>query len=279
MKIDHLVNDITQWMINYHHESKRESWIIGVSGGIDSAVATSLAVRTNIPTLGIVMPMSTSNHADVIFINRAFNLFNTIRQNYRITCQTIPIQPIIESYQKCGVGLSFIYNENNTFSSYRPIREGNLRSRIRANILYDIACEYCGLVVGTGNKDEDEIGYFTKGGDGLVDICPLSDLHKSTVYKLAEYLDVPQEIIQASPSAGLWDNQTDQQELGMSYDEIEWALDYDDTVTMQKYLGPYQQNVLLKVREMRRKNKHKLCYPPVFKLTREEKGGKNESAN
>jgi len=170
-----------------------------------------------------------------------------------------PIGEIVKTYQQGGIALS-------------QLGEGNIRSRIRANILYDFAGSLSGLVVGTGNKDEDEIGYFTKGGDGLVDLCPLSKIHKSQVRYMAEILGVSHEIIDAAPSAGLWDGQTDEDELGMTYDEVEWAIRYDelDGIGAEHDFGfhqpvqPRHNEVLAKVGVLRKQNEHKLKYPPVF---------------
>jgi NAD+ synthase len=138
--------------------------------------------------------------------------------------------------------------------------------------------------MGTGNKDEDEIGYMTKFGDSAVDLCPMSDLHKSVVWELGKFLGVPESIINAKPTAGLWDGQTDEDELGMTYAEVEWAIEQDELVEnkaafdedgnwimVQRWMleedhTPRQKEVLSKVRDMRRKNAHKLHYPPVFKV-------------
>ena len=239
-----LINDIICWMKNYHQKSGQECWVIGVSGGVDSAVATYLSVKTNIPVIAIAMPLNLSHTNS---LNRAMEL---CINKPEITFHIREIKSIIDSFLQCGMGQT-------------KIRQGNLRSRIRANILYDFSHEYSGLVVGTGNKDEDQIGYFTKGGDGLVDLCPLSGLHKSTVYDIAKKLDVPQSIIDAKPSAELWDGQTDEDELGMSYKEISWAINFAG-INGSRGITDREAVVLKQVRAMRRKNAHKLGYPPIF---------------
>ena len=177
-----------------------------------------------------------------------------------VTFITKEIISIVDGYKDSGIEMD-------------QLSEGNLRSRIRANILYNYAGLNNGIVVGTGNKDEDTIGYFTKGGDGLVDICPLSDIHKSDVYRMAEYLQIPGSIISTPPTAELWDGQTDEQELGMNYNEIEWAIKMleiqikmndNEWVSIRNIFSNRQNVVLDKVHRMIKKNAHKLVYPPIF---------------
>ena len=132
--------------------------------------------------------------------------------------------------------------------------------------LYLYANAYNYVVVGTGNKDEDYgIGYFTKYGDGGVDISPIADFHKSEVYELARALGVPPRIIAAAPSAGLWDGQRDEDELGMTYDEIEFASKHlDSSRAEMDSLTARQREVVGRVAELRRRNRHKLHPPPVY---------------
>lgn len=243
-----LVYRIAQWINDYAEAAGLKTAVVGVSGGIDSAVVTRLCERTSLRVCCVAMPMWLYKNSDPTATQRAMELCvgrPTIDFHVR------EIGPIVEAYKRGGTGLW-------------QLGEGNLRARIRANILYDFAGLLHGLVVGTGNLDEDEIGYFTKGGDGLVDICPLSKLHKSVVRELAVELEVPKSIIDIPPTAGLWDGQTDEGELGMTYDEVAWALDYDDQKAPIIEVSQRQKEVLTKVRHMRKVNAHKLHYPPVF---------------
>jgi NAD+ synthase len=152
----------------------------------------------------------------------------------------------------------------------RTIALGNLRSRLRMCLLYLYGNMRNALVVGTGNRDEDYgIGYFTKYGDGGVDISPIADFHKSEVYQFGQALGVPRRILSAPPSAGLWDGQTDEGELGMSYDEIQQASQVLDgeapELDAPETLTPRQIEVVAKVSRLRRRNRHKLEPPPVYR--------------
>jgi NAD+ synthase len=252
--ISELANDITDWMDEYMQKAGSSAWIVGVSGGVDSSVAARLSERTGRQTICVAMPMYLHNDSAKDSLQKAMKLCVGRRVDFHIR----PIGPILEAYQACGIAQYPEYVDE-----ANRLLAGNLRSRIRANTLYDLAGRYHGLVVGTGNRDEDEIGYFTKGGDGVVDLCPLSALHKSKVRELALFLDVPKEIVTAAPTAGLWDGQTDEGELGMTYDEVAAAIDYQDTLS-DKPLNERQRTVLDRVKQLRTKNRHKLEYPPVY---------------
>jgi len=259
MKTEELIQKTTDWIRDYAATNGIRTLVVGVSGGIDSAVVFRLCVATGKEVFAVAMPMSLEQDSCPDSLKKAQEL---VRDIPNVSFATRPIGEIVAAYIKVMPSLT----------SEKPLPsvllQGNLRSRIRANILYNYAAVWSGIVVGTGNKDEDEIGYFTKGGDGLVDICPLSLIHKSDVRKMAKLLDVPQSIIDAQPSAGLWDGQTDEDELGMTYDEVEWAIKHDE---LQEATGQFiptrtdrQDEVLGKVRMMRARNAHKLKYPPVF---------------
>lgn len=245
-----MINRIANWLRDYAVKANIQCLVVGVSGGIDSAVVERLSELTGLPVIAVAMPMYMHGDSDPKSLMKAMELC-VGRPNVQFHVR--PIGEIVAAYKAAGIGMS-------------ELNEGNLRSRIRANILYDFAGAHGGLVVGTGNEDEDEIGYFTKGGDGLVDICPLSKTHKSVVRAMATELDVPHSIADKNlnpPTAGLWDGQTDEGELGMTYDEVEWAIEHDKH-NRTGLLTERQETVLAKVRAMRKKNGHKLCYPPVF---------------
>jgi NAD+ synthase len=257
MKTEELIQKTTDWIRDYVATNGIRTLVVGVSGGIDSAVVFRLCVATGKEVIAIAMPMSLEEDSSPDSLKKAEELVEGIPN---VTFAVRPIGEIVDAYSKAL--------KLETYSPTLALLQGNVRSRIRANILYHYAGLHSGIVVGTGNKDEDEIGYFTKGGDGLVDICPLSLIHKSDVRKMAKLLDVPQSIIDAQPTAGLWDGQTDEDELGMTYDEVEWAIKHDE---LQEATGQFiptqngrQDFVLGKVRTMRARNAHKLKYPPVF---------------
>jgi NAD+ synthase len=242
--------------------------VVGVSGGVDSAAVLRLSERTGKRVIAVAMPMETHKDSSANSLRLAMELC-VGRPNVEFLIR--PIGDIVEAYKKQGTGIGLL---GGNVEWITELSEGNLRSRIRADILRGVAGETNGIVMGTGNRDEDEIGYFTKGGDGDVDICPLSQLHKSMVRSIAYCEGVPEEIVAAEPTAGLWDGQTDEDELGMNYDEVEWAIRFDDneinaTSTPQELqeaqdLSNRQVKVLGMVRTRRRANAHKLSFPPVF---------------
>lgn len=259
-----LADNMAKWMAEYAMNNKISSFVVGVSGGVDSAVAcrlSEMAIQymkgdSFSEVIAVAMPMSTGKDSAKESLNRAMELC-VGRRN--IDFHIVPIGRIHAAYLEEGVANVIEY------LPHSKILSGNLRSRIRANILSDFAGMRNGIVVGTGNEDEDEIGYFTKWGDGAVDICPMSKIHKSKVYLLAKLLDVPSSIIEAAPTAGLWENQSDESELGMNYDEVEWAIEHDKNATYQDPNPTSRKGfVLKKVRDMRKKNNHKLHYPPIF---------------
>lgn len=251
-----LIEGASNWMANYAERCHLRAWVVGVSGGIDSTVVERLSEKTGLPVVAIAMPMYLHENSDPTSLDRAMQLCCGRKGvDFRIR----QIGPIWEAYRAQGIAIT------GSNPDHIQLSQGNLRSRIRADILRDAAGEVGGCVVGTGNMDEDEIGYFTKGGDGDVDICPISKMHKAEVYAMARAfegtLEVPQDCLDAVPTAGLWDGQTDEDELGMTYDEIAWALTYTETGAV---LTDRQQEVFRKVSHMRKINAHKLSFPPVY---------------
>ena len=258
-----LIQGSSRWMADYAEKAHLRAWVVGVSGGIDSTVVERLCENTCLPVVAIAMPMWLHKDSDPKALPRAIALCaSRVSVDFRIR----QIGPIWEAYRAAGIAIS---GDNCRLS------QGNLRSRIRADILRDAAGEVGGCVVGTGNLDEDCVGYFTKGGDGDVDICPISLIHKAEVYAMAmafdeldspedQELTVPEDNLDAVPTAGLWNGQTDEQELGMTYDEIAWAIEIDDNPLPDTPMDDRQKVVIEKVRHMRKINAHKLAFPPVY---------------
>jgi len=260
-----LIEKITKWIADYCKTNNRKSLVVGVSGGIDSSVVARLCEKTEIKTICIAMPF------DIKEDKESLRLAKLLCKKRNVLFTIYPIGTIANSYFSTSsfvpMGFESTTDKDIYLGGHDKTRKGNIRSRIRANVLYDIAHREDGIVVGTGNKDEDEIGYFTKGGDGLTDINPLSSIHKSVVRKMGKLLKVPKEIIKSKPTAGLWEGQTDEDELGMTYDEVEWAIKWDDEKNNKSLIKNRPQNyqyVLKKVRHRRKIYKHKLSYPPVF---------------
>ena len=201
-----LVQKLHNWIEGKVTKAKAEGVVFGLSGGIDSAVVAALSMRV-FPqnTLVIIIPCH-SLEAD---INDALDLINKFNIPYKI----IDLSKVYDS-------LIHLLNDKEKEGSFK-LAEANIKPRLRMMTLYYFANKLNYLVVGTGNKSELTIGYFTKYGDGGADILPLGNLLKSQVKELAEYLDIPKKIINKPPSAGLWEGQTDEEEIGISYEQLD----------------------------------------------------------
>jgi NAD+ synthase len=218
---------IKSWLREKLKESCCEGFIIGLSGGIDSAVVSVLCKEVcPYNTLGIIMPCY-SNPDDEKFA--------------RIHAEDFDIDTKIVRLNTTYDSLKEAIGDEREFSDQLPLDLANIKPRIRMTTLYYFANKYNYLVVGTGNKSEELIGYFTKYGDGGVDILPIGDLLKEEVYEIGKELGICNEIMNRPPSAGLWDGQTDEKELGVSYETVDYLIK-----TMEK-------------------NNHKSNPPTVFK--------------
>ena len=237
-----LTSDISHWLRDYLESTGLGSFVVGVSGGIDSAVSSTLAAETGEPVFALGMPIH--------------------QKEEQQTLSDAHLDWLDNRYQNVTV---LRFNLTNTFETFRYDLErfatddhalANTRSRLRMVTLYQIAGQYKGIVVGTGNKVEDYgVGFYTKYGDGGVDAAPIADLYKSEVWELGGFLGVDSRIIEAKPTDGLWeDGRTDEDQLGASYPELEEA--------MEKGTGP-AVDVLERYNRM---NKHKMEPIPTFKL-------------
>jgi NAD+ synthase len=230
---------ITKWLGDYVIENPSiKSFVVGVSGGIDSAVVSTLAASTGLPVyaLGMSILQKEEQETHLQWLQENFN--NVIVQKYDLT-------KVFETFK-------FTMKEFGADTHALA----NTRSRLRMVTLYQVATSVKGIVVGTGNKVEDYgVGFYTKYGDGGVDIAPIADLYKTEVWELGKFLGVDQRIINAQPTDGLWDDgRTDEDQLGASYAELEEA--------METGSGP-GLNSLIKFSEI---NKHKMQPIPTFKL-------------
>ena len=207
LDVEKTKNDIVEFVQNKVSEANADGLVIGLSGGIDSTVAAFLACeavgKENV--FGIVMPSTTTPTEDKLH-------GTAIAQLLGINYKEMAIDSILNEF------LSVAQLEEDKLAI------GNLKARIRMSIIYFYANSKNYLVSGTGNRSEILIGYFTKHGDGACDIEPIGDLYKTNVYELAKYLNVPQEIIDKPPRAGLWNNQTDEDEIGMTYELLDKIL-------------------------------------------------------
>ncbi|WP_066569913.1 NAD(+) synthase [Snodgrassella sp. CFCC 13594] len=223
--IDYIVN----WLKDYANEAQMKGFVVGVSGGIDSAVVSALAAKTGLPTLVLEMPI----HQKTDQIGRAQEHIKQLKARFdNVEEHWVDLTRTFDSFvMAVDIGDP---KEHQT-----QLALANARSRIRMIALYYYAQERGLLVTGTGNKVEDfGVGFFTKYGDGGVDISPIADLLKTEVYELAKALDVPKSIQEAEPTDGLWDtDKTDEDQIGASYPELEWAMGVYDRHTAGDFNG------------------------------------------
>ncbi|CAF1288796.1 unnamed protein product [Adineta steineri] len=269
MTAEKIVEYITQWLKNYQQSSFSKGFVIGVSGGIDSAVVSTLCARTGAPVLVIEMPIRQSSteiqrsRAHIEWLSKKFP---------NVTGGEVNLTDVFETFEKT-VKANPINEEN----SYSEVAFANMRSRLRMVNLYYFASLKGYLVAGTGNKVEDfGVGFFTKYGDGGVDISPIADLMKSEVRAVAAALGVSQEIIKAPPTDGLFgDTRTDEDQIGATYDELEWAMDHLDLANTKQgeaTLTDRQKQVIEIYNKRHNANLHKMVEIPRCIIPPELKG-------
>jgi len=257
MEFQKIAEHIQTWLIDYLDRSGCGGFVVGVSGGIDSAVVSYLCAKTGRKTLLVALPIGdlSSGH------NRASQHINQLCSQFKNVSQyTIDLT---EPFRVFSLSMPFSTANNELIMA-------NIQSRMRMIALYAVAQKNACLVVGTGNKIEDfAIGFFTKYGDGGVDISPIADLLKSEVYALASYLKIAPEIINAPPTDGLFgDLRTDQQQIGASYPELEWAMSFSgDPVTLSERQKEVQHIYQLR----KQQNAHKMNPIPVCIIPTEYK--------
>ena len=241
---------ISNWISDYARNNNVGSLVIGVSGGIDSAVTSTLCAITGLNTKLVVMPIYQNKEET----KRGINHCNFLKKKF----DNIDIlkTDLTDVYEISKAKIPFEY--------HNKLSLANTRARIRMSTLYYIAGNTRGIVVGTGNKIEDfGVGFFTKYGDGGVDISPIADLMKSEVYELGKNLGIIDSIMIAKPTDGLWnDERTDEDQLGASYNQLEWAMNFKGDTSN---LTEIQKHVLDIYKQHRRKNLHKMKGIPVFK--------------
>lgn len=270
----HVKQYLVNWLTDYALKSHQAGYVIGVSGGIDSAVCSSLCAHTGLPLIVLIMPI----HQESDQLQRSLEHVAWLCDKFsNVTAITIDLTSLYEQQvallEKSGA-------LNNITPEEQFLVTANIRSRLRMVTLYGVAGANKSLVCGTGNKIEDYgVGFFTKFGDGGVDVSPIGDLVKSEVYALGRELGVNEAILQARPTDGLWsDGRTDEDQIGASYDELEWALDYcerhqiksneevQSIGLLDKDLSAREQVVLNIYWSRHIANQHKMNLPPVAYL-------------
>jgi len=220
--------------------------VIGLSGGLDSSVVAWLATEAlgKEKIRALILPSSSNTEDEIKRAKQITTIFN-------LQSLIFNLDPIIESYQQ----------NTDLFTAKKSL--GNLKARIRMSILYGKANELNGVVLGTGNKTEIMTGYFTKYGDAGVDVLPIGDLYKTEVRELAKHLGVPQEIIDAPPTAGLWEGQTDEGELGITYEKLDAIL---RAIEKGIDLNEFDQKEVALVQKLINNSEHKRSLPPICKI-------------
>ena len=243
MEVAKKVLFIKDWILNYVNSmpKRAQTLVIGISGGIDSSVTSTLCAMTGIKTIALSMPIKQiSSQHDLSIKHKEW-----LQKNYKnVESSLIELEDVFKSFES---KLSRFDNEHGM---------ANSRARIRMTSLYQVAAATNGIVVGTGNKVEDfGVGFYTKYGDGGVDISPIADCTKTEVWELGRELGIIDEIIKAQPTDGLWDDgRTDVSQLGMSYEQLEDAMNNPNSQNRSKYL------------EIRKSNIHKMEPIPVCKI-------------
>lgn len=253
MQVERIASYIKSWLVDYLNKSNLNGFVVGVSGGVDSALTASLAASTGFPTLLLNMPIF---QADT-HIKRSDKQIAQLKNEFNNV-----------SGAKIDLSDPFRAFKNQLPSSVQDeLSMANARARIRMTTLYAFASSHNYLVAGTGNKVEDfGVGFYTKYGDGGVDISPIADLLKSEVFQLAKHLNVIQEILEAKPTDGLWgDDRSDEDQIGASYDELEWAMQHISSP--QTHLFSERQKEVLKIySQLNKANKHKMLPIPVCEI-------------
>ena len=234
---------ITNWIKNYTEEmpSKAESLVIGISGGIDSAVASTLSAMTGLKTIVLSMPIKQKSSQHDLSLKHQEWLIKNFKN---VETHVVNLDKLFETFE---ISLS-------KFNS--DLGMANARARLRMVKLYQVASANKGIVVGTGNKVEDfGVGFYTKYGDGGVDISPIADCNKTEVWEIGREIKILKEIIDAAPTDGLWDDgRTDESQLGLKYEQLEEAMNNPNSLNREKY------------EKIRKLNLHKMEPIPVCKI-------------
>jgi len=243
MKPSEKVTFISKWIKDYVDlmPSKAQSLVIGISGGIDSSVSSTLSAMTGLKTIVLSMPINQNSSQHNLSIKHQDWL---VKKFKNVETHTIDLDKLFETF-------------NSSLSNFKnDLGMANSRARLRMTTLYQVAAANKGIVVGTGNKVEDfGVGFYTKYGDGGVDISPIADCNKSEVWEMGRDLKILNEIIDAPPTDGLWDDgRTDERQLGLKYKELEEAMNNPNSPNREKY------------EKIRKLNLHKMKPIPVCKI-------------
>ena len=247
------INHITKWIKSYATKNKIDTLVVGVSGGIDSAVVSTLCARTGLYTIAVSMPIRQSEHTHDLSVRHG----QWLVENFELADHyTIDLTPAFEQFE----------HATRVFSD--ELAYANSRARLRMATLYQLAQANNGIVVGTGNRVEDfGVGFFTKYGDGGVDISPIGDCMKTEVWAMGRELGVIQDIIDAAPTDGLWaDGRTDEDQIGMTYPDLERMMTLDASAE----LSADDRKKLKRYQDLRDRNLHKMQPIPVCMMPKDQ---------
>ena len=257
MQTEKVVDHIVNWLRDYATNANIKGFTIGISGGIDSAVTSTLCAKTGLELLCLEMPI----HQAASQVSRATLHIDWLMSNFStVSRQEVQLTLVFDSLV---ASLPTVANEEERFMSL-----ANTRARLRMTSLYYFAALKGYLVAGTGNKVEDfGVGFYTKYGDGGVDLSPIADLLKTEVYEIAKFLEISDEIIKAAPTDGLWgDDRTDEDQIGASYPELEWAMQMKDMgKTLDNFSGR-EKEVFSIFNKLNAANQHKMLPIPVCEI-------------
>ncbi|HTG66113.1 MAG TPA: NAD(+) synthase [Flavobacterium sp.] len=259
INVEQVNTHIVNWLKSYAEASRVNGFVVGISGGVDSAVTSSLCAQTGLKVLCVEMPI----HQHASHVSRAKEHIEQLQKRFpNVSSVHSDLTAVFETFKK-EVPTDFEENKLN-------LTLANTRARLRMTTLYYHAGVHGLLVAGTGNKVEDfGVGFYTKYGDGGVDLSPIADLMKSDVFALASYLGVPNSILTAQPSDGLFgDEKTDEEQLGASYDELEWAMLEDANNSSTNNYTERQKKVFEIYKKLNTINQHKMNPIPVCVINR-----------
>ncbi len=257
MKTEKVIEHIVSWLKEYVDNAGIKGFVIGISGGIDSAVTSALCAKTGLDLLCLEMPIHQSENQE----SRAENHIDWLMKNFgEVNRQSVNLTPVFDSLI---TALPAVDNEDERFMSL-----ANTRARLRMTTLYYFAALNGYLVAGTGNKVEDfGVGFYTKYGDGGVDLSPIADLFKSEVYEIAKALGINEEIVVAAPTDGLWgDDRTDEDQIGASYPELEWAMLMNDQGKSVEDFSGRNKQVFSIFKKLNTANRHKMLPIPICEI-------------
>ena len=257
MQTEKVVNHIVNWLKDYATNASVNGFVVGVSGGIDSAVTSTLCAKTGLNLLCVEMPI----HQAESHVTRAQEHISQLKNHFENVDDTrTDLTPVFEEFK------TEIFMDGDQATVDMAL--ANTRARLRMTTLYYYAGLYGLLVAGTGNKVEDfGVGFYTKYGDGGVDLSPIADLLKSEVYEIGEFLKVPKSIMKAAPSDGLFgDTRSDEDQIGASYPELEWAMKMDDEGKTADAFSGRKQEVFKIYKRYNNSNKHKMISIPICEI-------------